>query len=276
MQSRPWDWGRGEGSPVSTQQAFAEALLATDAACPPGLTTWNGSAPEKRFAVYRNNVIVSLIDALADSFPVTQELVGEAFFRAMARQFARTHPPRSPVLALYGEGFAEFIEAFPAAAGLPYLADVARLELLRVQAWHAADADPLAPQQIGRLLGDAAALPAARFTLHPSVRLLRSRHAVVSLWAAHQSESAALALADVDPMQAETALVLRNGLDVEISTIGLGAAMFIALLQQGAGFAEAAGQALAADAGFDLGASLGLLIRGGALAGVTFSRSTNS
>ena len=66
---------------MSAQHAFAEALLAADAACPPGLTTWNGSAPEKRFAIYRNNVVVSLIDALADSFPVTQELVGEALLR---------------------------------------------------------------------------------------------------------------------------------------------------------------------------------------------------
>lgn len=261
---------------MNSQGAFAEALLAVESVCPPGLTTWNGSAPEKRFAVYRNNVIVSLIDALADSFPVTQELVGEAFFRAMARQFARANPPRSPVLAWYGDGFAEFIETFPAAAGVPYLADVARLELLRILAWHAADADALAPEKIGRLLGAPAALPAARFILHPAVRLLRSPHAVVSLWAAHQAESATLALADVDASQAETALVLRNGLDVEISAIGQGAAMFISLLQQGAGFGDAAGQALATDSGFDLAASLGLLIRSGALAGVTFPRSTTS
>ncbi|MDZ4255109.1 MAG: DNA-binding domain-containing protein, partial [Sulfuritalea sp.] len=160
---------------MNSQGAFAEALLAAEPVCPPGLTTWNGSAPEKRFAVYRNNVIVSLIDALADSFPVTQELVGEAFFRAMARQFVRENPPRSPVLALYGDGFAEFIAAFPAAAELAYLADVARLELLRVQAWHAADAEPLAAQHMGRLLGDAEALPQIRFALHPSLRILRSR-----------------------------------------------------------------------------------------------------
>jgi len=261
---------------MSTQQVFAEALLASEAICPPGLTTWNGSAPEKRFAVYRNNVVVGLIDALADSFPVTQELVGERFFRAMARQFVRTQPPRSPVLALYGDGFAEFIEAFPAAAGLPYLADVARLELLRVQAWHAADAEPLAAETIGRLLGDAEALPEARFTLHPSLRTLRSRHAVVSLWTAHQSESAALALAQVDPALAETALVRREGLEVEISAIADGAAMFIDGLQQGAAFGHAARQALGADPGFDLAATLGMLIRGGLLASATTPRSATS
>lgn len=258
---------------MSTQGAFADALLVTDAVCPPGLKAWNGSAPDKRFAVYRNNVVVSLIDAMADSFPVTQELVGEQFFRGMARQFVRATPPRSPVLALYGDGFAEFIEAFPAASGLAYLADVARLELLRVQAWHAADAEPLAPEKIAELSADPATLPDAQFTLHPSLRMLRSRHAVVSLWAAHQSESAALALAEVDPGQAETALVLRNVLEVEISTITDGAAAFVSLLQQGVSLGEAAGQALAAETGFDLPQTLGLLIRCGALTRVILPRS---
>jgi hypothetical protein len=118
---------------MSHLQAFADSLLAMPPACPPGLTAWNRSDPARRFAVYRNNVMVSLIDALADSFPVTQALVGEEFFRAMAGVFARAHPPRSPVMAHYGDGFAGFIEDFQPAASLPYLADVARLEMLRVR-----------------------------------------------------------------------------------------------------------------------------------------------
>jgi len=261
---------------MSTQQVFADALLATEPVCPPGLRTWNDSAPEKRFAVYRNNVIVGLIDALADSFPVTQELVGEQFFRAMAREFVRAQPPRSPVLALYGDGFAEFIEGFPPAAGLPYLADLTRLELMRVQAWHAADAEPLSANRLGRLLADADALPEARFTLHPSLRILRSRHAVVSLWTAHQSESAALALAQFDPAIAETALLRREGLEVEITAIAEGTAVFIELLQRGAAFGLAAEQAMSVDSRFELAATLGMLIRGGVLASVTFPRSTAS
>lgn len=261
---------------MTTQRIFAEALLAAEPVCPPGLTTWNGSAPDKRFAVYRNNVIVSLIDALADSFPVTRELVGEEFFRAVARGFVRAAPPRSPVLAWYGAGFADFIAAFPAAAGLPYLADVARLEMLRVQAWHAADAEAMTAEDIGRLLAAAESLPQTRFALHPALRLLRSPYAVVSLWSAHQAESPAQALAAVDPERAETALLWREGLDIAIATIADDAAEFIARLQQGAAFGEAAAQAQAAAAGFDLTATLGLLIRIGALVGAELQASTPS
>lgn len=175
--------------------AFADALLAREFACPPGLRTWNGSDPAPRFAVYRNNVIVALIDALADTYPAVQQLVGEEFFRAMAREFALDHPPTSPVMAHYGEGFAEFVADFPPAAALPYLADMARLEYLYVQVYHAAD--------------DA-----------PAMRVLHSRYAVASLWAAHQADDIDAALARVDPGVGESALVLRVNLDVLVMRIG--------------------------------------------------------
>jgi hypothetical protein len=175
--------------------AFAEALLAREFNCPPGLKTWNGSDPARRFAIYRNNVIVSLVDALADTYPVVQAMVGIEFFRAMAREFVFVRPPASPVLAHYGAGFAEFIAGFPPAASLPYLPDLARLELMRVEVYHAADDTP-------------------------ALRVLQSRHAVASLWAAHQVEDINAALAQVDPANAEIALVLRSGLDVLVLRIG--------------------------------------------------------
>jgi hypothetical protein len=251
---------------MSAQQVFAEALLAAEPVCPPGLRAWNGSDPGRRFAVYRNNVMISLIDALADTFPVALELVGEEFFRAMAGVFVRAHPPRSPLLAFYGEDLPTFIESFPPAAGLPYLADVARLEMLRVRAYHAADSAGLAMAEMARLLADESALAATRFSLHASLGVLRSRHAVVSLWAAHQVEGA-MPLAQVDPAVAEAALVLRVGVDVEISRLAPSAAEFIVGLQQGLGFAAAAEQA----ADFDLPATLGLLLRNGAITGVNIT-----
>jgi hypothetical protein len=80
---------------------------------------------------------------LADTFPVTQALVGEAFFRAMAGQFVRAHPPRSPVLTLYGDLFPSYVCDFAPASALPYLGDLARLEVGYVQTYHAAEEDPV-------------------------------------------------------------------------------------------------------------------------------------
>nr|BFE90967.1 hypothetical protein GCM10020185_15030 [Pseudomonas brassicacearum subsp. brassicacearum] len=65
---------------MSDQRTFAAALLDPRKACPPGLVSANGADPQSRFAVYRNNVLSSLINALADNYPVVTQLVGEEFF----------------------------------------------------------------------------------------------------------------------------------------------------------------------------------------------------
>ncbi len=254
---------------MSLQAAFAAALLDPERDCPDQLRTWNDSDPARRFAVYRNNVLSSLIDALAESFPVVQQLVGEPFFRAMAAVHVRSSPPRSRLLAEYGGGFPDFVEGFEPAAGLPYLADVARLELLRIQAYHAADAEPLANQALSAALARPEQVGALRFVLHPSLAVLESRFAVVSLWAAHQGE---LQIAAVDPRRGESALVLRRDLEVEVSAIAPAEALFIRALQQDLALAEAAAQAQACAADFDLGRCLARLL--GASAITQFSHAT--
>ena len=248
---------------MSTQTAFAAALRDPGLPQPDGLTTWNGSDPARRFAVYRNNVIVSLVNALADTFAVTQELVGEEFFRAMAWVFALAEPPKSPLMAFYGEGFPGFIAGFSPVAGVPYLADVARLEFLRVLAYHAGDAPPVATEDVARSLADAAALPSLRLILHPSLHVLSSRYAVVSLWAAHQGT---LELSAVVPDTPETALILRHGLDVEVMRIPSAAATFIGALHNGSTLGAAVQAAGRDDAEFDLAVPLGLLLQKGAVA----------
>ena len=131
--------------------AFAKALLDQDAGVPDALKGRDGSGPARRFAVYRNNVYASLIDALAGRFPATVKLVGDEFFRAMAREYVEKTPPRSAVLLRYGGDFPDFIGAFPPAAAVPYLADVARLEWVWHEAYHAADAEPLSQEALSAL-----------------------------------------------------------------------------------------------------------------------------
>lgn len=241
---------------------FAGALLAPSAPCPAGFRAWNGSDPAARLAVYRNNVTLSLIDALTDSFPVTSALVGDAFFRAMARAYLEKHPPRTPVLALWGEYFADFIAGFPPAAALAYLPDVARLEMAWVLAYHAADAVPLPRDVLVQALSQPATLPALRFALHPSLRLLTSPFAMASIWAAHQGDEE---LADVDITAPEAVLVIRTGLDVCLLRLPSGAATFIAGLRDGRPLGEAALAAQSAHSDFDLSSALALLIRQDAL-----------
>src|SRR5271169_5343315 len=116
---------------AETQDRFAGALLDLDQPVPEGLTAWNLARPERRFGVYRNNFRTGLSRAIASRFPVTEKLVGEAFFAAMAQSFIAQHPPKSPMLFGYGDDFADFVDAYRPAAELGYLPDVVRLEAAR-------------------------------------------------------------------------------------------------------------------------------------------------
>lgn len=249
-------------------ERFAAALLDPAQAPPAGLCSWNGSDPAQRFGVYRNNVAASLVEALADTFPVVQSLVGGEFFRAMAYEYVRVSPPSSPVLACYGEDFPGFVAAFAPAATVPYLADVARLENARVLAFHAADAAPVAAPELAALLADPQRLPGLRLQLSPSLHLLRSDWAIASLWAAHQicMQRTDEALAGVDPAVGENVLIVRCRLAVEVRVLAAGDCRFIQELQ--AGRALAAASAAAADLpDFDLAAALALLLRVEAITG---------
>ncbi|WP_248749534.1 DNA-binding domain-containing protein [Pseudomonas sp. MWU15-20650] len=242
---------------MSVQSAFASALLAPDAACPEGLFSSNGADPMSRFAVYRNNVHSALINALAAAYPVALQLVGEAFFRAMAGLYVQDHPPSSPIISEYGNTFADFIQGFAPAASVPYLADVARLERLRVRAYHAADIQPLDQHDVLQQLQGTADLGQSRLRLHPSLSTLNSPYAIVAVWAAHQTEGA---VAMLDPGYAQNALVLRQGLAVKVFAIDSGSVAFINSLGRGAGLEMAVAEALEASAEFDLHQCLTLLI----------------
>lgn len=253
----------------ANQATFAAALLDPALPCPQDFRAWNGSDPSTRLAVYRNNVIGSLVDALADTFPVTQQLVGDEFFRAMAAVFVRSAPPRTRILAFYGEAFPGFVAGFEPAASVPYLADVARLEMARVHAFHAADAEPVSDEAVALALAHADCADALRLVLHPSLSVLDSAFAMVSIWAAHQGDGD---LAAIDTDAAEQALVLRQGLDVLVLRLPSGVAEFVRALQQGRLLGEAAADALGAAAGFDLAAALGLCLAHGAITAMQLPR----
>lgn len=245
------------------QADFAAALADPALPAPAGLTRQTALAQSRRFDVYRNNSMVSLIEALEAAFPAVRRLVGSDFFKAAAKTYIRRFPPRSPVLLLYGEGFGEFLDGFAPAAGVPYIGDVARLEWARLAAYHAADAEPLAIARLGAIPPEL--LSALRFRLHPSLHLLRSRWPVASLWAVTSGGDPARA---VDMKQGEAIAVVRPMLSVEVRVLPAGGHDFLAALAAGSCLGAAAEQALAAHADFDLAPHLQGLFALGAVAAI--------
>lgn len=254
---------------AAIQADFASALLDPGMPPPDAVTAHTGRHPQKRFAVYRNNVVFGLINALRAKFPATERIVSADFFAAMAQVFVTAHPPRSKILHTYGDDFGDFIAAFEPAAALPYLADVARLEAARTRAYHAVDAEPLAhdafaniaPQSIGAL----------RLTLHPSLQIVRSHHPVVTIWAMNTGE---MELGPIGDDSAEDALIVRPALDVIVRSLPPGGAAFLLALQDGAMLSDAAERAAAEDARFDLTANLAGLIGSGAVTMLTLAEAS--
>ena len=96
-------------------------------------------------AVYRNTVIHGAVEALRSNYPVVAQIVGDEMLEGIAVEYASANPPRSPVLALYGEAFPDWLKQQVWVADLPYLPDVAAVERLHVEclmATEAFDAQP--------------------------------------------------------------------------------------------------------------------------------------
>ena len=141
---------------------------------------------EKRFSIYRNNVHNSLIRALADTFPVVQQLVGEKFFAMMATEYLQSFPPKLAVLLEFGSGFADFVQSFKPAESLHYLGDVATLEYAWQESYHSEDAASAGADYFAGIQTEE--LYARSLTCHPSLRLVNSDFAVGSIWQSHQGD----------------------------------------------------------------------------------------
>ena len=121
------------------QRDFSRALLDANLPVPDGIVGPDGQPSKKRFGVYRNNVVVSLIEALELGYPTVQKIIGNEYFGALAKVYVCDHPPETPMMFKYSEGFPDFLQGFDPLAHLKYLPDVARLERARRQSYHSAD-----------------------------------------------------------------------------------------------------------------------------------------
>jgi putative DNA-binding protein len=209
-----------------------------------------------RLRVYRHHVFHSLATALTATFPTVQALVGEEFFCGLARAFVAGALPRQPVLAEYGEGFAGFVAGYAPAGGLPYLADIARLDWALNAAFHG----PAEPR-LG--VGDLAAipvelLPARSILLAPGAAVVRSAYPIDRIWAAAQP-GASNDTVDLASGGARL-LVLRRPDDAGFVALGEGEAVFLEALQVGRTLEDAASIALSAEAVFDLSSAFARLM----------------
>ena len=250
------------------QRSFAAALLDPALPTPAGLVGPDGKPGSRRFAVYRNNVMVGLTQTLKDACPAVHRIVGSEFFHALARAYVVGQLPRSPMLFDYGAGLPDFIDRFEPASVLPYLADVARIERAWIEAYHSAEATPIGPAAFSEI--DPDLLPNVSLVLHPSIRIVRSRFPALTIWQMN-AEGGIPGPVDL-AAGGENALIARPEASVEVRSIPNGSPEFILALVSGRPVLAAFEEAIAADPRFDLPANLSDLIGAGAVVGFAFAQ----
>lgn len=215
-------------------------------------------------AVYRNTVRKGCVDAVLALYPAVLRLAGEAWMRAVADGFVRTHPPTSGDLQRYGDAFPAFVAQALPPGELPWLAEVAHLDRLWNESHVAADAPVLAGHEVAAL--DLERHPHARLQPHPAARVLRSEAwPVFSLWqAAREGRD------DPNPphWQAQAALLTRPGGAVEAMELDHGEAALFTHCLRGEPFSQALERTVADHPGTDLGVALARLLSRGAFTAI--------
>ena len=247
-------------------QAFAPALLDPDLDVPCGIIGPDGKPAPKRFGVYRNNVVTSLMEAMADTYPAIKRIVGEDNFATLARVYISKHPPSSPVMQAYGDLFPQFISEFVPLQHSPFLVDVAQVEKNWIGAYHAADALPLEGAQLGKI--DTDKLMETRFITHPATSVISSPYALYDLF--HLRNETNLHEVSYEKCNTDEAvLITRAHLIVEVNRLDQASAKFFTLITSGHSLGKSVGTAMQTDENFDVSSAIALMISSAAMMAIS-------
>ncbi len=232
------------------QRQFASAVLHEniDAALTADVIG-KGLEPARRLQVYRNNIRFTLREALQDIYPATYALVGDDFFKHLARLYLETHPPASGNILDMGAYLPEFISSFSQLSNLPYLEDVSKVDWFTHEAFHSESADPCDISRLGSFAPEQHA--GLRLHLHPSVRLLRSRYPAFDIWRFAKQPDGEYPAPDLETAP-QCVMVLRQQGETNVFRIEQTLYELARLLEKGTILGDAVTQLLEKDPNYDL------------------------
>ena len=219
------------------QESFERAVLGDDGDDLLSRLDPGDDFARRRIAIYRRAVTANLVGALRGAHPVVVRLVGEAFFHEAASRFARANPPSCGDLNRFGRGFGDHLAGYTPASPMPWLPDVARLEWACHEASMAGAGEALDLAALGQVPPEAQG--DLRFSLHPSVRLVRSAWPILAIWEANQPDR------DGTPERGggeDCVLAWREAGEVRLMTLEAPQAAFIETLAAGRCLEDAAGE----------------------------------
>ena len=232
---------------------FARAIVHGEEPSPQIDTDYPNYSVATAIEVYRNNYRGNLHDALAGAYPVIKQLVGDDFFRLLARKFIEQHPSRSANLHHYGAELADFVATFAPAQELVYLPDVAALEWACHVAYFVTDEATLDLDRLAQIPPEQ--YPDLILRTHPACQVVRSRYPIAAIWQAHQTGADSDFHIDLDSGPS-IALVSRNEDVVQVSELAEADADWLEGIQAGTPLGAATVATLERYPDFDLPAAL--------------------
>jgi hypothetical protein len=162
-------------SPAAAGRDPAEAFVGT-----PALPA------AERLAIYADMYLWRQVDALREDFPKLAGVLGDEGLHLLVQGYVREHPSDHPSLSRLGRRLADHLLRCP--AGREDLADLARLEWARAEAFEAEEVElagidalrPVSPEELAEV----------RLAFAPAVRLVHLDHDAPALWRAVEDGAA--------------------------------------------------------------------------------------
>jgi len=251
---------------AARQRALVAAILAPRAdAAALGLRE-SGERAARGLSAYRANAEALAERALDAACGQLRAMLGDEDFAHLAAEFWRARPPQRGDVGEWGDELGDWLDAHPALAAWPYLADCARLGIALHRCERAADAEVDAAS-FALLAGvDPAEL---RLELMPGTAVLVSRWPIVTIHRAHRSgldADFAAAHEAIVHERGEHALVCRDGWRADAVELDAVQARWMRCVLDGASLAAALESI--ATTGFDFSAWLAQAIQRRWLKGV--------
>ena len=176
----------------STQEGFIKQLSHTQSsnAFLGYLSPCGKLSAEQQLAIYQNNVRGALQNTLAQVYPVCRKILGENYFKQLARVYIKNHPSTHYDLNRYGELFSDFLKSQCQLQSelhdFLYLSDLAKLEWFYQKIYYAADAAIFDFTAFAKLTEQQQAQ--SQFHLVPCLKFMSSYYPVLSIWQVNQDE----------------------------------------------------------------------------------------
>lgn len=205
--------------------------------------------PGQRALVYRNSGVLACVEALRSNYQRLASVMGDDFFAALARAYVDAEPPSSRSLVGYGGSLPRFISESESEHGLPWLADIARLDRAWLESHLSPDARPLVADDLAGL--DSATLMTSSPVTHPSLRIVETEWTTTSLWTDLSTGNLPRQQTALSH-RTEHALFLRPGGETHMRPISPGEHAFLSATMSGASLGAACEAALTRQAEIDL------------------------